>query len=866
MFHSWPSGPSSLRARLAPRAGAAWWPPLLLLILPILLFHRGLGTGTPPFGGDIVSLNYPLLVFLKRQLAQGLLPLWNNQAGGGYPLVPFSGLIAYPPIWPLHWMDTRDAITVLDMAHLAIAGLGAYTLAGVTGASRVGRVIGALAFMLSGFIIGHLYAGHLLELGVIAWMPWVYFAAHRLLERPGLHAALWLGLFAGLQLLANGLGFLVFTIYPVGVLLAIGLVVRARADGRDAARLLGFIAVSGAVALGLAAVIVLPFVQSLGWSIRAGGLDFTGASKISLLPAALLMAFSPDAVGTGPDNTYWLDQFSLHYGYWHEFALYVGLLPLLAAGAACLYRRGVPQARFYAWLAAVGLVLAFGKYTPIYGVLFHLPGLSLVRVPARWLLVCMLGMAVLTGPGVDWLLAQRSGARNLWRSLRVPLLGAAALIAVLVIGLQVEYMRQGHIDLQPKFFDTVLPAAGRFLLFGGFLVLLLSCHAERLIRPEATAAFLLAFTLLDLWVADTGSILFLDPSSYYQPTTVSTLLRPDADTYRVLTINDRAMPYRQGMVSGDIYDAEDFAPVTLRPFYTVTHPQSLDKHFQISNADARDLITCYDQRFATLLGISEVVTAAPFSSRRFCLPGTGDPQLTLRSAVVAERWVLPNGTSWNPTWFQGIAYIYRNTSALPRAFLVPASGAVATPSASAQLHAVLKPGFDGAHRVLYDPQGSGAPPGLGAAQSFWATLLRPAAAAFPADLGPGQARVVSDTGNSVQVAVNAAAPSYLVLDDTYYPGWQLWIDGKPAEIHQADYVLRAAGVPAGRHMLVFTYAPLSYLAGLLLSAGTAVLVALGLAWPFARRLRRATAVAPVSPAVSADTAALAATPTGSAAS
>jgi Bacterial membrane protein YfhO len=868
--HSRPSGPSSLRARLAPRAAIAWWPPLLLLILPALLFHQGLGTGTPPFGGDIVSLNYPLLVFLKRQLAHGLLPLWNNVAGGGYPLVPFSGLVAYPPLWPLHWMDARDAITVLDMAHLAIAGIGAYMLAGVTGASRIGRLVGALAFMLSGFMVGHLYAGHLLEMGVIAWMPWVYFAAHRLLERPDARAALWLGLFAGLQLLANGLGFLVFTIYPVGVLLIIGTIARFRVDARAVRRLLASIAVSGAVALGLAAVIVLPFAQSLGWSIRAGGLDFSGASKISLLPAALLMAFSPDAVGTGPDNTYWLDQFSLHYGYWHEFALYVGLLPLLAVAATCLYCRSAPHARFYAYLAAFGLVLAFGKYTPIYGLFFHLPGLSLVRVPARWLLVCMLGVAVLAGPGVDWLLARRSGARDLWRALRVPLIGAAALIAVLVAGLQAEYMRQGHIDVQPKIIDTVLPAGGRLLLFGGFLALLLCCHAERLIRPPATTALLLAFTLLDLWVADSGSILFVDPSSFYQPTTVSTLLHPDAATYRVLAINDRAMPYRQGMVSGDIYDAEDFAPVTLRPYYTVTHPQSLDRHFQISNADARDLITCYDQRYATLLGIGEVVTAAPFSSQRLCLPGTGEPQLTLRTAVLTERWILPNGTSWNPTWFQGIAYIYRNTAALPRAFLLPASSAVPMSLASAQLHAVLAPGFDGARQLLYSPEVRSAPLGLGFLQRFWATLLRPRALAVPADLALGQARVLSDTGNSVQVAVNASAPSYLVLDDTYYPGWQLWIDGKPAAIHQADYVLRAAAVPAGRHVLVFTYAPLSFLAGFLLTTGTAVLVAAGLAWPLARRVRGAAGVSArgsaVVPAPSFSDTAVSAAPTGSAAS
>jgi hypothetical protein len=843
--HSWPSGPHSLHTRL-PSLIAAWWPPLLLLILPVLLFRQGLGTGMSPFGGDVVVLNYPLLMLIKNQLAHGLLPLWNNFAGGGYPLVPFSGLIAYPPLWPLHLMDARDAITVLDMAHFAIAGLGAYMLASVTGAGRVGRTVGALAFMLSGFMIGHLYAGHLLELGVVAWMPWVFFTAHRLLERPGFRATLWLGLAVGLQVLANGLGFLVFTLYPVAALLLIGIIAKVRAHGLPALRLPIFAALSGLIAFGLSAVIILPFVQSMNWSIRAGGLDFDGASKISLLPAALLMAFSPDAVGTGPKDSYWLDQFSYHYGYWHEFALYVGLLPLLAVAAACLYCRRAPQVRFYAWLALLGLIMAMGKYTPVYGLLFHLPGVSLVRVPARWLLVCTLSVAVLAGAGVDWLLAQRNGVRALWRALRMPLIGSLLLIAVLVVGLQVEYMQGGHLDLQPKLLDTVLPAGGRLLLFAGFLALVLSCHADRLIRPRATAVLLLAITVLDLWSADVGSITFTDPSAFYRPSTVSSLLRPDATTYRVLTINDRGMPYRQGMVSGDIYDAEDFAPVTLLPYWTITHPDSLISSSLYSKASARDLVTCYDQRFATLLGIGEVTMGAPSVKDRLCTYAKGKPQLVLRTAVVTERWALPNGLSWNPAWFQSISYVYRNTAALPRAFLVPTSNATVMPSSSAQLQTVLQPEYDSAYHLVYDPRSSHVPLGLGWLQDVWARVLRPTTRDFPAGLMAGQARVISDTGDSVQVALNAPAPSYLVLDDSYYPGWQVWIDGKPATINRADYVLRSVRVLPGKHRLVFVYAPLSYLAGLAITLGTAVLLAVGLAWPLLRRRRQARDAAAIS--------------------
>jgi len=806
---------------------------LLILLVPLLLLHPGLGTGMSPYGGDILTLNYPLLTLIKQQLAHGMLPLWNTWAGGGYPLVPFSGLLAYPLLWPLHWLDVQDTMTLLDIAHLALAGIGVYLLAGITGASRAGRSVGALAFMLSGFVIGHLYAGHLFELGVVAWMPWVFLAAHRLIERPSFRAALLLGLAGGLQILANGFGFLIFTVYPVAALLLIGLAVALVHHERlRALRLALLAALSGAVAVGLAGVVVLPFLQSLGWSVRGGTLDFALASKISLLPAALLMAFSPDAVGTGPQDTYWLDQFSHGFGYWHEFALYVGLLPLLAAVAACLYCRRVPYVRTYAWLALLGLLLALGKYTPLYGLAFHLPGMSLVRVPARWLLATTLGVSVLAAPGVDWLLAQRD-LRALWLALRAPLLAGALLIAVLVAGLEVEYLQAGHGGLQPELRTTVLPAGGRLLLFSGILALLLACHARQLLRPSVTAALLVLFVLLDLWTADSGLISFVDPAAYYQPNAaLSALLKPSATTYRVLTVNDRPVPYRQGMVSQDLYDAEDYAPVTPLPYFTLLHAANPGS----GNGDARDLTSCYDQRFATLMGISVVTLNSPSSTSNRCPQAQGTPQLVLQTSLSVKRWTVQQGLSWNPAWIQSTTYVYRNTAALPRAFLLPAGAAIPVASATTQLQTVLQPTFDAAHHLVYDPGASPVPLGLGALQDAWARLLRPAARALPPDLAPGQARVLSDTGNSVQVALDAAAPSYLVLDDTYYPGWAVWLDGKPAPVHRADYALRAVQVPAGKHLLTFVYAPLSYLVGLIASIGTAVFVVAALAWSFTRKL------------------------------
>jgi len=89
-------------------------------------------------------------------------------------------------------------------------------------------------------------------------------------------------------------------------------------------------------------------------------------------------------------------------------------------------------------------------------------------------------------------------------------------------------------------------AAERLLIFGGLLTLILAIHAERLIRPLATAGLLLAFTLLDLWVADSGLVRFVDPAQFLHPEHGQHSGAPTDSNYRVLTLNLRSVYYRNG--------------------------------------------------------------------------------------------------------------------------------------------------------------------------------------------------------------------------------------------------------------------------------------------------------------------------------
>jgi hypothetical protein len=73
----------------------------------------------------------------------------------------------------------------------------------------------------------------------------------------------------------------------------------------------------------------------------------------------------------------------------------------------------------------------------------------------------------------------------------------------------------------------------------------------------------------------------------------------------------------------------------------------------------------------------------------------------------------------------------------------------------------------------------------------------------------------------------SSAPGLAVFSEIYYPhGWKATIDGTPAEILRADYILRALSIPAGKHKIEFRFEPDAYYVGNKVTAASSWLVLL----------------------------------------
>lgn len=152
---------------------------------------------------------------------------------------------------------------------------------------------------------------------------------------------------------------------------------------------------------------------------------------------------------------------------------------------------------------------------------------------------------------------------------------------------------------------------------------------------------------------------------------------------------------------------------------------------------------------------------------------------------------------------QGAAWVYRRARVLPLARLVYDYEIIG--DGQAAIERVHQPNFDPAGTAILDTP----PP------------CQPQAS-DPA----GTVTIDSWEANRWQLTTNSPEPALLIVSETAYPGWQVTIDGQPAEWQTAYTVVRAVCVPAGQHQVVWTYPGRVYQLGGFIS----LITLLGVVW------------------------------------
>ena len=157
----------------------------------------------------------------------------------------------------------------------------------------------------------------------------------------------------------------------------------------------------------------------------------------------------------------------------------------------------------------------------------------------------------------------------------------------------------------------------------------------------------------------------------------------------------------------------------------------------------------------------------------------------------------------------GSAYVYTVGGARVR--FVRAARLVSDPEAGKRL---LDPAFDPDREVLLADVTSPVHPTIEEA------IEPPAGAPAP------RVAITRETQTEIVVETASASDGFLLLADTFYPGWTAEVDGGPVALYRANLSVRAIQLPKGPHVVRFTYEPPGVKHGLAISA--AALLMLGI--------------------------------------
>jgi len=229
------------------------------------------------------------------------------------------------------------------------------------------------------------------------------------------------------------------------------------------------------------------------------------------------------------------------------------------------------------------------------------------------------------------------------------------------------------------------------------------------------------------------------------------------------------------------------------------------------------------------LGVqAAVLPTAPHAILRVHGLGVGQPDWWVHNMVWQDRERLTAVDADEEV------QVYRNETALPRAYLVPLAAAL--PQAHHVKQMAERP-FDPERMVLIDPA-DGAPPVAPVEDIAVGSWFHPPAApltersrvvsgddaGWTSHADAGDVQVAEHAGGRVVLAVIARAPAWLFLADTYDPAWRAYVDGRPTQVFLANGMFRAVAVPEGEHQVNFRYEPPPLERGAAVSLVTGVLV------------------------------------------
>lgn len=800
------------------------WPILIIIGVTVFVFQDAF---FPPFPswvlsretGDVSTLYYYWRSFGFESLRSGIIPLWNPDIFCGTPFAAYpESALFYPLNLIFLILPLPAALNGSFILHLFLLAIFQYYWLRFIGSSKWPALLGSLVLVFSGSVILHLTAGHLSNICTMAWLPLLFLSAEGFLQTRKLKWAAVLGLIAGIQLLAGHWQYVYYsgvwlTVYGLG-----RLIIGIRLKKREWKLLTVGVVVCLVIALGLAAIQILPALSVSGDSFRKE-LDIQWASAFSLPPINLITFIIPGYLGDTIGSLYWG-----RYYFW-EMCGYLGFIPLVLALFSLLLRKD-RMAILLAALTTGALIVALGSYTPIFKPLYDLfPGFRLFRGSAKSLFLVSFFLSTMAARGADCLASPdpsdekkencRTSPRWSAAGWRRALIISSALILLLSLAsllfsrtsgespprwwsnlLTTELLRGPHYDIvppgQPGWWqelmletppernypayverlvtETPFPSNSWRIFRSGLerlgwtsLVFALLLAGAVLVRQQRTliVALITILAVGELIIWARPYITGFDSRVCLWAPAIDKFFREQDEPFRYLSIDPA--DYNRGMLNGSGSILGYQADATRRYLEYINISQGLPPQ-------PRELVPMITN-YSPLLDL--------MNTRYIIAPPNTPPALSWFKKELSTK----NSTIWS------------NYRVVPRVLISARARVITSPG---EILDFLK---QSSYRISEEVIFEELPPELFLNGSD----------------SPGNAIIKKYSPQEVIIRAELSSPGILLMNDSYSPGWRAYVDGDESKIYRANYLMRAICLKAGSHTIHFLYQPSSFTIGAIIS-------------------------------------------------
>lgn len=742
----------------------------------------------------------PRHYFVAQSMREGELPLWNPFFACGTPCQASIQNSVFYPLSVLYTMlPFQTGFKYYVLLHYVLAAFFMFLLMRAWSASGAAAWIAGLVYAFGGYCAS--INDNVAFLASAAWVPLVLLCWDRMLRQKTVVTIISSAFAVAFQLLAGDASCYLLASFIITFFFTLRHIFLQRlAKQRIDARPLLLFCFAWVLGLLVGAVQIVPFVELVLQSHRAGGLSFAQAARWSFHPAELVQLLLPYCFGTIVPGTRWFGQLWLD-------TLYIGIIPL---GCAILYLCSARQSLrlFLCAVLGTGLLLGLGKYSPVYVLLYHtVPGIGMIQYPVKFLFFVHFSLSVMAGFGCDivWHVSQNtSTVRRLCR-----VLGVGIICLMVLLGTERffdETWYRVFLTLYPKT-DYLLPLAQAawqnlwhevvvlLVLFSIFFVIAVMLHTGKLSKQTATATCAIVI-FIDMLAFGKPQDPYIPQQMFSLPTESGKFLKQDASLFRIYSLatyqTKRSflhvyyMPFERvyrairetQQANTNVYEglqsAEEYSDLLLTRYYDVFLP--VERCFSERQPGPSAMHRC--SSLLSLLNVKYIISPFPLYGFPFSL----------------ER--------------DGPVKIYKNPFVLPRAFIV--DRVEVCPDDGAVLGAMMREGYQPSANVYITADEANKIP----------NIMDLTGNGSNASASPGSVSIEDYRPNRILVKAALARKALLVLADTYYSGWKAFDNGRDIPVLRIDHTLRGVVLDPGEHTVAFVFKPATLKVGALLTCST----------------------------------------------